>query len=90
MNFIDGSEIGRDDVILGVRPEKMFCGNEIKLSVNVDSVELLGSEKIIYFTIGERRCCAKIDASREIGKTVELGIAKDDLHYFNKETLNRL
>ncbi len=90
MNFIDGSVIGRDDVILGVRPEKMFSGNDIKLSAEVESVELLGSEKIVYFTLSERRCCAKVEATREIGKTVELGIAKEDLHCFNKETLQRL
>ncbi len=90
MNFIDGSVIGREDVILGVRPEKMFCGNDIKLNVTVDSVELLGSEKIIYFSIGERRCCTKIEASREVGNTVELGIDKADLHYFDNETLKRL
>ncbi len=68
----------------------MFCGNDVKLSAAVESVELLGSEKIIYFTIGERRCCAKIDASNELGSTVELGLDKSDLHYFDKETLKRL
>lgn len=90
MNFIDGSLIGQEDVILGVRPEKMFCGADIKLNVEVDSVELLGSEKILYFSIGERKCCAKVEAARELGKTVELSINKKDLHYFDKETLKRL
>lgn len=90
MNFIDGTFIQREDVILGVRPEKMFGGNDIKIQVNVDSVELLGSEKIVYFSVGQNKCCAKIEASHNIGQTIELGIDKNDLHYFSKETLKRL
>ena len=86
MNFIDGAIIGRDDVILGVRPEKMFNGNNITIDVNVDSIELLGSEKIIHFSIGENNCCAKIDANIEIGQTLKLNISNDDLHYFDKKT----
>ena len=90
MNFIDGSIINRNDVILGVRPEKMFNGNDITIDVNVDSIELLGSEKIIHFSIGENNCCAKIDANIEIGQTLKLNISNDDLHYFDKNTLMRV
>lgn len=83
MNFLDGVLIGRDDIILGVRPEKMTSGSDIRLTVEVESVELLGSEKIVYFTLSGRRACAKIEASKTVGKTLELAIAKSDLHYFN-------
>ena len=90
MNFINGSIIGRDDVILGVRPEKMFGGNDISIEVNVESVELLGSEKIIHFKVEENECCAKVDAKFEVGQKLKLGISKDDLHYFDKNTLMRV
>lgn len=90
MNFIDGSIINRNDVILGVRPEKMFNGNDITIDVAVNSVELLGSEKIVHFLIGENNCCAKIDANIEIGQTLKLNISNDDLHYFDKNTLMRV
>ena len=90
MNFLDGSIVGREDVILGVRPEKMFGGTDIHLTVDVDSTELLGSEKIIYFSVGEHKACAKIDASCDVDKTIEIGINKADLHYFSRDTLKRL
>ena len=90
MNFLDGSIVGREDVILGVRPEKMFGGTDIKLSAEVESVELLGSEKIIYFSVGEHKACAKIDAFCDVDKTIEIGINKADLHYFSRDTLKRL
>lgn len=86
MNFIDGTLIGRDDIILGVRPEKMFGGNDVSFEVDVDTVELLGSEKIIHFTLGENNCCAKVDAGFAVEQTLKLGISKEDLHYFDKET----
>ncbi len=90
MNFIDGELFGHDDLILGVRPEKMLGGTDLKLTVDVDSVELLGSEKIVYFKIGENRCCAKVEASFEVGETFEIRINKADLHYFDRKTLARL
>ena len=45
---------------------------------------------LIYFSVGEHKACAKIDASREVGKTIEIGINKADLHYFSRDTLKRL
>ncbi len=90
MNFIDGKFLGRENVILGVRPEKMFGGNDLKINVEVDTVELLGSEKNVYFMIGENRCCARVDAGFEVEKSIELSIAESDIHYFDKETLMRL
>ena len=64
----------------------MFNGNDITIDVNVDSIELLGSEKILHFSIGENNCCAKIDANIEIGQTLKLNISNDDLYYFDKKT----
>ena len=89
MNFIDSKDfpnIGKENVILGIRPEKMVCGGEIKLSVNVDITELLGSEKIAYFNIGDKKCSAKLPADFNLGKTLELSINPSDIYYFDKET----
>lgn len=89
MNFIDSEHFpntGENDVIIGIRPEKMITGGEIKLTVNVEITELLGSEKITYFNIGDKKCSAKLSAETEIGKTLELSINPADIYYFNKET----
>ena len=90
MNFIDGELIGRKDIILGIRPEKMFDGQDIKINAKIDSIELLGSEKILYFSIGNNKCCAKVPSTMQVLETVELNIAYSDLHYFDKQTLMRL
>ena len=93
MNFIDSKDFPyetKEDVIIGIRPEKMICGGKIKLTVNIEISELLGSEKIAYFNIGDQKCSAKLPADYDIGKTLELSINPDDLYFFNKENGKRI
>lgn len=93
MNFIDSKDFPyetNDDVLIGIRPEKMICGGNIKLTVNVEISELLGSEKIAYFNIGDKKCSAKLPADYNIGKTLELSINPEDLYFFNKEDGKRI
>lgn len=92
MNFIDGKDLGLDENILyGIRPEKMTKPDgDIKLTVEVDISEMLGSEKIAYFNIGERKCSAKLEPETKIGKSIELSIKSTDLYKFNKETGERI
>lgn len=89
MNFIDGNLLGLGDYIVGVRPEKMISGGEIKLTVDVDMTELLGSEKIAYFNVGDKKCSAKLDADFQLGKTLDLSINREDVYLFDKQTGNR-
>ena len=92
MNFIDGSLLGADyqNLTVGIRPEKMVCGGEINLSADVDIVELLGSEKIVYFNLGESKCSAKIPADSVVDKTINLSIRKEDIYLFDKTTGQRV
>lgn len=92
MNFIEGENLSSEFAgkIVGVRPEKMICSGNIKLTVNVDMTELLGSEKIAYFNIGENKCSAKLSADYNIGKTLELSIKRDDIYLFDKESGKRI
>ena len=88
MNFINGRELGLDEnMIYGIRPEKMTSENgEIKLTVNVEISEMLGSEKIAYFNIGESKCCAKLPPEYQIGQALDISINKEDLYKFDKQT----
>ncbi len=92
MNFIDGELIDNqfEGLTVGIRPEKMICGGEFKLTVNVDIVELLGSEKIAYFNIGRSKCSAKFPADSNINNNIELSIHKEDIYLFDKETGKRI
>ena len=91
MNFIDGKDLGLDENILyGIRPEKMICGGNIRKTVNVEITELLGSEKIAYFTIGDKKCSAKLSADYKFENTLDLSIKEEDLYKFDKNTQIRL
>ncbi len=91
MNFIDGKDLGLDENILyGIRPEKMICGGNIKKTVDIEITELLGSEKIAYFSIGDKKCSAKLSADFNFDKTLELSIREEDLFKFDKNTNIRL
>lgn len=92
MNFIAGEELSSDYAgkIAGIRPEKMLTNGDIRLTVNVDMTELLGSEQIAYFNIGESKCSAKLPADICIAKNLDLSIKREDIFLFNKETGKRI
>ena len=93
MNFIDSKDFPYQidkDCIIGIRPEKMITGGEIKFIVNVELTELLGSEKIIYFNIGEKKCSAKISADVQVNQNIELSINRSDIYMFDKKDGKRI
>lgn len=92
MNFIEGKDLGLDENILyGLRPEKVTnTDGDIKLSVNVDITEMLGSEIIVYFNIGDKKCSAKLPSDTKVGKTLDICINSHDLYKFNKQTGERI
>ena len=82
---------GKLEVILGIRPDNFNGENcNIQFEVEVEINEMLGSENIVYFNIGEAKCCAKLPAEYEFGKTINLGLNSDKLLLFDPESTNRL
>ena len=99
MNFISCENIPFDcpnNSIVGIRPEKMINSGEnlsdnlIKITVNVEITELLRSEKIAYFNIGDSKCSAKLPSEFNLGKTLELSINPSDMYFFNADTGERI
>ena len=86
MNFIKGELIDEkyNGLTVGIRPEKMITNGNIKLTVDVDITELLGSEKIVYFNIEDSKCSAKLPANAEIGTKLELSVNPADIYLFDQ------
>lgn len=77
----------RRNVTIGIRPENMTSENgEIKLAVKVDMAEMLGSERIVYFYIGETRCSIKLPPSFSVDDNLILKIDKNNILFFDSET----
>lgn len=80
------SKLGdRDELMIGIRPENMTSG-EIKFVVNVEISEMLGSEKIAYFELQNKKCSAKLAPDYEIGEQIELSIKPENILFFDKVT----
>lgn len=79
------------NVIIGIRPENMTSvDGDIKLAVKVDIAEMLGSEKIVYFYIGNTRCSIKLPPTFAVEDELVLKINKNNLFIFDKETGERI
>ena len=82
---------GRNEFIAGIRPEKMdVLGHNCEFCADVEISEMLGSEKIVYFSINGAKCSAKLDSQKQFGKTVDLHFNTNDFLFFDKKTGLRL
>ena len=85
MNLLRHAPGVRPGQILGIRPEHMKL-DESGWSVQVESVELLGAERLVYGRIGEEQIIMRTDESDHppvAGDTVRIAARQDKLHWFD-------
>lgn len=78
------------NIILGIRPEKMITDGDIKITSKIEMCELLGSEKIVYFNIGNNKCSAKLPPDYAITNEIELSLNCDNIYFFDSKTGKRI
>ncbi len=92
MNLIrnaPGIDKGR---ILGIRPEHLDIGDE-GWALKVETVELLGAERLVYARLGEEQVIVRIDEGRPApaaGDVIQVAARDERLHWFDAETGKRL
>ena len=92
MNLLKHAPNSKPGTILGIRPEHMDIGSE-GWEVRVDTIELLGAERLVYASMGEDSMIVRIDEGRpspKPGDTIRVAPREDRLHWFNAETGKRL
>jgi sn-glycerol 3-phosphate transport system ATP-binding protein len=84
---------GKPGAILGIRPEHLTVGHT-GWAVQVDTIEMLGAERLLYCRMGEEFLIVRTDESLstapEIGATIHVEPRTDRLHWFDAETGKRL
>jgi multiple sugar transport system ATP-binding protein len=81
----------RKEIVIGIRPENMTSPDgDIKLAVKVDMSEMLGSEKIVYFYIGNVKCSVKLAPDFAVDDDLILKINRNTLFLFDKQTGERV
>lgn len=76
------------EVIFGIRPEGIDFKKDGAFSCLVETVELVGVEKLVHTTFGQEKLIAKVKNSKEIteGETVSFDFDLKYFHVFDKET----
>jgi sn-glycerol 3-phosphate transport system ATP-binding protein len=84
---------GPDSATLGIRPEHLQLG-ERGWQVVVETIEMLGAERLLYCRLGTEALIVRTDESLssapEIGATLHVQPRADRLHWFDKATGKRL
>jgi sn-glycerol 3-phosphate transport system ATP-binding protein len=84
---------GKPGAILGIRPEHLQVGSA-GWAVQVDTIEMLGAERLIYCRMGDEFLIVRVDESLssapEVGATIHVAPRRDRLHWFDAATGNRL
>jgi sn-glycerol 3-phosphate transport system ATP-binding protein len=78
--------------LLGVRPEHADPA-DTGWALRVEVVEMLGAERLVYGRLGEAAFTLRMDAtlaSPKPGDTVHLQVAGEHLHWFDRETQQRV
>ena len=92
MNLLKAAPGVRPGQLLGIRPEHLTF-DESGWSVQVESIELLGAERLIYGRIGDEQIIMRADESEvppEVGATVQMSARKDRLHWFDAGSGKRI
>ena len=84
---------GLPGAILGIRPEHLQVGST-GWAVQVDTIEMLGAERLIYCRMGDEFLIVRADESLSsapaIGATIHVAPRTDRLHWFDAGTGQRL
>ena len=91
MNLLRQAPGARAGEILGVRPEHLDVA-DTGWNLQVETVELLGAERLVYGRLGSEPVIVRLDASRPApaaGSTLTVAPRPDSLHHFDVQTGKR-
>jgi sn-glycerol 3-phosphate transport system ATP-binding protein len=96
MNLLKNAPGGKAGHILGIRPEHLDIGKGNEQGgwqVTVDSIEMLGAERLLYCAIGNEHLIVRADEGTmapQIGQTLHLLPRADRVHQFDAATGKRV
>ncbi|MBR2386599.1 sn-glycerol-3-phosphate ABC transporter ATP-binding protein UgpC [bacterium] len=81
------------EFLMGFRADDISTfeiSNSVKMSVDVDFVESLGSYKLIYFNLEGKKHQIKVSSDFEVKEKIDFFVEKSKLHFFNSTTNKRI
>ncbi len=92
MNLLKSAPGSRPGTIMGIRPEHLQIGEQ-GWELKVDTVELLGAERLVYCRLGDEGLIVRTDESLPApppGSNVRVAPREDRLHWFDAATGKRI
>jgi sn-glycerol 3-phosphate transport system ATP-binding protein len=92
MNLLKHSPNGKPGLILGIRPEHIDLVETGGVEFKVQTVELLGAERLLYGKVGDEDVTVRVEEGKPYpkpGETARISAREDRLHWFNAETGKR-
>ena len=94
MNLLHQAPGCQKGLTMGIRPEHMDIGlGDTGWQAQVDTVELLGAERLVYAKVGGEGFIVRIDESQpapKVGETIHVSPREDRLHWFDVKTGKRV
>ncbi|MCJ0765076.1 sn-glycerol-3-phosphate import ATP-binding protein UgpC [Variovorax terrae] len=93
MNLLKNAPGGRPGTILGIRPEHLQVVDGDGWALQVETVEMLGAERLVYGRLGDEMVIVRTDESLgqapAIGSVIHVRPREDRLHWFDAATGKR-
>jgi sn-glycerol 3-phosphate transport system ATP-binding protein len=92
MNLLKNAPGGRPGAITGIRPEHLDIGDH-GWEVRVETVELLGAERLVYGRVGDESLIVRVDEglpAPAAGATIHVRPREGRMHWFDPATGKRI
>ena len=92
MNLLKNTPGGRAGAIMGIRPEHLDIGHT-GWELRVETVELLGAERLVYCRLGEEQIIVRTDEHHPAPATdslIHVAPREDRLHWFDAASGKRI
>jgi sn-glycerol 3-phosphate transport system ATP-binding protein len=92
MNLLKDVPGGRAGALMGIRPEHLDVGDS-GWELRVDTVEMLGAERLIYGRIGDEPVIVRVEENRPapaVDQVIRVKPRQDRLHWFDAGTGRRM
>ena len=93
MNLLKNAPGAKEGTILGIRPEHIDLAASGGWQFQVETVELLGAERLLYGKVGGEEVTVRVEegsAYPRPGETAHIVPREDRLHWFSQETGKRI
>ncbi|MBS0509218.1 MAG: sn-glycerol-3-phosphate import ATP-binding protein UgpC [Proteobacteria bacterium] len=93
MNLLNNAPGGQAGRILGIRPEHIDLGDAGGWEFKVETVELLGAERLLYGKVGGEEVTVRVEEGHAYprpGETARITPRADRLHWFDAQTQKRI